>query len=149
MSFLVKVGRVVLILIGTLIVFDLIGVVACFVFDVMPFRGNSSLLPFAVWFVLGVFSGFLSYNFSGKAISPKSDKDWTNLPEALRLGRFVVIVSGIALVGFCGAFYALWWQHPMEGSSFVPDSAPVTLTFLSSAFVAMVAARALFMPRSE
>lgn len=149
MLVVVKVGRIVLTLMAVLILGDLIGVAACFIFDVMPFRGNSSLLPYAIWFVLGAFAGFLGYNFAGRWISPKSEKDWTNMADAMRTGSFVVAVSGLILLTLCGVFYAIWWRFPTEPSVLVPDSPVLSLLYFGTSFLAMVSARAFFMPTAK
>jgi len=40
-----------------LVVCDVVGVTVDFLSDVLPLRGVSAALPYAVWFVLGVFCG--------------------------------------------------------------------------------------------
>jgi hypothetical protein len=120
-----------------LAVFDLIGVAMCFFFDVMaPFvRGTSTALFYAIWLVLGIFCGILSYDTSGSFASPDSKGDWKNRADASKTGLLVILMSSVILAALSISFYLLLWRRQPASSVYVPDSASLTLTF----FVAVLA----------
>ena len=62
-----------LILLVFLVVADVIGVVVCTLIDVAPLRHKSSLLPYAIWLVLGIFTGLFAYNAAGAWASTKAE----------------------------------------------------------------------------
>ena len=138
--------RVLAILLICLVVADVIGVVICTLLDVAPLRHKSALLPFAIWFVLGVFTGLIAYNASGAWASPKSETDWTNLPGAAAIGNRIVGASAVIVLILAALFHYLFWARGVAGEYFVPDSAPHTLVFLASTLGAMLVGRFALMP---
>jgi hypothetical protein len=124
-----------------LVIADIIGVLGCTFFDVMDFTGNSPALPYAIWFVLGVFCGLFIYLFAGAWVSPTVGKEaWTKLPSAGRIGTGILIVTGLLLAGLSYLFYAIQWSRGVEGEYYVPDSEPHSIVF----FVSVLAGIALF-----
>jgi hypothetical protein len=76
-----KIAKIVLCTLLYLAVFDLIGVIACFFFDVagvlpLGIGATSTLLFYAIWIVLGIFCGLLSYDAGGKVGSASGTGDW-------------------------------------------------------------------------
>jgi hypothetical protein len=136
-------GKIVLATLLYLIVFDVVGVAACFFFDVVPLRGTSTALFYTIWAVLGIFCGMLSYNTGGGLASPKSTQDWSTREESGKAGLLVILAMSFVLAMLSITFYSLLWRYHPEPSFFVPDSAPPTLTF----FVAVLAA-AIFAHKS-
>lgn len=128
-----------------LVVFDLVGVAVCLFFDVAPLRESSAALPYAVWLVLGVFCGLFSYSGAGQWISPDRT-DWLNGRHATKTGGFVLLVTSVCLAALCAIFYRLWWSSDVLGESYVPDSAPLTLTFFGALLAAMAFLRQTFKP---
>ena len=126
-----------------LIACDLVGVAACFFFDVVPLRESSAALPYAIWFVLGVFCGLFSYTGAGAWIAPR-EKNWMDDPRATATGGFIIAVSAICLAAACAVFYRLWWRGDWLGDSYVPDSGALTLTFFGAILGSMLLVRSTF-----
>jgi hypothetical protein len=139
--------KAIIALLACLAAADLVGVVVCVLFDVAPLRHSSAALPYAIWFVLGIFSGLIAYNAAGAWASPKSEGDWTTLPDAGRTGNLVVGTSFATLFALAVLFYQLYWGRGVAGEYFVPDSAPHTMLFLASTAFAMAVARVTLMPK--
>jgi hypothetical protein len=122
-----KLARVVIFTLIYLVVFDLIGVVVCFFFDVasaLPLRGNSTALFYAIWFVLGVFCGLLSYNTGTSFVA----------------GFLVVMTTAVILTALSISCYVLLWRYDVETSFYVPDNAAPTLTFFVTVLASVVLA---------
>ncbi|MFI5386005.1 MAG: hypothetical protein ACHQ50_07775 [Fimbriimonadales bacterium] len=149
MSFPKKVGVVAAAILLHVIVLDVAGVVASFFFDVAPVRGKSGALFYAIWFVLGVFAGMLSYNTAGKWVTPRSDKDWSEQEGAGRTGWLVVGVATVVLAGLSVLFYKTMWQGGAEASYFVPDSEPLTLTYFITILASLVFANTALRPKAR
>jgi hypothetical protein len=128
-----------------LIIGDVVGVVACTIFDIAPIRGNSAALPYAIWFVLGVFVGFIVSFGAGSWITGKGEK-WDEGPEAPAL-TLSIFLSALAVALAIGAFFWwLYWSRGVEGEYYVPDSGPHTITYLVSALGAMWVLRLALKP---
>jgi hypothetical protein len=127
------------------IAFDLVGVAACLFFDVMPLRESSAVLPYAIWFVLGVFCGLFSYTGAGAWISP-GEKNWMDDPRATATGGFIIAVTSACLAASCVVCYRLWWRGDWLGDSYVPDSGALTLTFFGAILGSMLLQRSTFKP---
>lgn len=128
------------ILLAHLAVFDVVGVVACFVLDVAPLRYGSFGLLCAVWLVLGVFCGLFAFMNAVQYLSKKPDA----LPESVdrQTGALVVGVSTLLLAGLSLFFYRLWWRFNwLGGDYFVPDGSVPTLTFFASVLAGMFLTR--------
>lgn len=149
--------KVLVVLLGYLIVADIIGVVVCTVFDIAPLRYKSGLLAYAIWFVLGVFTGLLAYNMAGAWASPapeqeqpekpeKPEQDWTTRPDAMRIGSRVLWTSIVILAALGAFFHWLYWSRGVAGEYFVPDSAPHTILFFASVVGGMLVGRLALMP---
>jgi hypothetical protein len=124
---------------------DLVGVAACFFFDVMPLRESSAALPYAIWFVLGVFCGLFSYIGAGGWMSP-GQRNWIDDPRATATGGFIIAVTSVCLAASCVVCYRLWWRGDWLGDSYVPDSGALTLTFFGAILGSMLLLRATFKP---
>lgn len=141
--------KVALILLLFLAVADVMGVVVCTLIDVAPLRHKSSLLPYAIWLVLGIFAGLFAYNAAGAWASPKAeaaagagDVDWSARPGARR----IVAASALILAALAVLFWKLYWSRNVAGEYFVPDSAPHSILFFLAVFGGMLVARAALMP---
>jgi hypothetical protein len=144
-----KLGKILACIVICLVVFDIVGVVVCFFFDVMPLRDTSRALSYAVWFVLGVFCGLFGYNGGGSCASPDSEGDWTSHKDADKTGLLVIVTTLAILVTLSFVCYRLMWQYHLESSSFVPDSEPLTLTFFVAVFAAQVFAHTALLPEPK
>ena len=136
-----------------LAVADVIGVVVCTLIDVAPLRHKSSLLPYAIWLVLGIFTGLFAYNAAGAWASAKAvgaagaaDLDWSARPGARRIGSRIVAASALILAALAVLFWKLYWSRNVAGEYFVPDSAPHSILFFLSVLGGMLVARAALMP---
>jgi hypothetical protein len=125
-----------------LAVFDIVGVVACFVLDVAPLRYGSFGLLCAVWLVLGVFCGIIAFANAVRFLSKTPDE----VPDSVdgKTGALVVWVAALLLLGLSLLFHRLWWRFNwLGGDYFVPDGAVPTLTFFTSVLAGMFLARHL------
>ena len=129
------------ILLFWLVAADLAGVVACLVFDIAPLRYDSGALPYAIWFVLGVFTGLVALGSAAEAASGEGQEDWGRRPGAARIANIVFAAGAALLLGLGLVFNAIWWSQGVNGEYFVPDSAPHTITFFVSVLAGMLLAR--------
>lgn len=140
---LVKIAVAVL---ACLIVGDIVGVFGCLLLDLVAGRSWSGALPYAVWFVVGVFTGLFAYTIAGGWTAADSAREWTEQPGAVRRGALIV---GIALVGMLALgvlFYELFWSRGAAGDYYVPDSAPHTIVFFVSVGASMLFFRSALAP---
>jgi hypothetical protein len=145
--------KVVVILPVFLVVADIIGVIVCTLLDVAPLRYKSSLLPYAIWLVLGIFTGLIAYNAAGAWASTKAegeaegaDLDWSARPGARRIGSRIVAAGALILAALAALFWYLYWSRNVAGEYFVPDSAPHSILFFLAVFGGMLVARTALMP---
>jgi len=129
---------------ATLAVADVVGVAVCFVLDVVPFRRGSTMALFAVWFVLGVFTGVIAYGQGGPRLLGGEKGDWTEREDAAKVGAGLLAVATVCLASLSLLFYLLWWRTNPEGQSFVPDSAAPTATFFGAVLGTMAFSRHVF-----
>jgi xanthosine utilization system XapX-like protein len=130
-----------------------VGVVACFMMDVVPNRHFSPPLAYAIWGVLGVFVGLFHFGFAQSQIKGTDGiSDWDSADEAKKVGGQIVLLTALFLAGMSVVFYPLLWssQSNLEVLFLVvPDNMGVSLTF----FVAILAATAftnnLFSPTAK
>lgn len=127
---------------------DLIGVVACTIFDIAPIRGNSPALPYAVWFVLGVFVGVTTAFAAGTWIAGQDDK-WDEGPRAGGIATGIFLSSLAVAVLLCVLFWKLYWSQGVEGEYYVPDSQPHSITYLVAALAGMWLARLVSKPPAK
>ncbi|MBX3562828.1 MAG: hypothetical protein KF780_13570 [Sphingomonas sp.] len=114
-----------------------VGVIAATIFDVAPVRGQSDVLPYAIWLVLGIFTGLIAYGSAGGWATPGVE-DWTAAPGARRTGRIVLVTSIALLAGLTMFFHWLYWSRGVAGEYFVPDSASHSILFFVSVLAGMV-----------
>jgi hypothetical protein len=125
-------------LIVSLVVIDIIGVIACVWFDISPFRGNSAALTYTIWFVGGIFAGIFALSWAGSWIS--GNEGWMDRPEAPGIAVRISLTCAVILAGLSFFFWRIYWSQGVEGEYFVPDSMSHTLTYFLSAFAVLVAA---------
>jgi hypothetical protein len=124
-----------------LVLADVAGVLVCFVLDVAPLRYDSGALPYAIWFVLGAFTGFIAFGTAGEQTAPAGEGEWGTRQGARRSAN-IVVATGFALLPALGVlFNHLWWSRGVNGEYFVPDSAPHTITFFVAILLAMLIGR--------
>jgi hypothetical protein len=115
---------------------DVVGVVACTIFDIAPIRGNSAALPYAIWFVLGVFAGLFAMGGAVTWISGKDEIGSASAETAALATR--IFLSGLVVALAIGAFFwRIYWSQGVAGEYYVPDSAPHTIVYLVSALAGM------------
>jgi hypothetical protein len=131
-----------------LVVFDIVGAVACFVFEFVGVEraGITAAVYYALWFVLGVFCGLLNYNTAGSMAYPKSESDWTRRADAPKTGLLVVAISVFILIGLSVLFFSILWRGGAETDPYVPDSMPLTLTFFAATVAATFLAHHIARP---
>ena len=122
-----------------LVVFDVAVVAISFLLDIAPVRHKSTPLFYAIWFVAGVFCGFLVYLTAGGILSSDSSDDWTDREDAGLTGVLVILCTSVVLATLSILSYVFLWRGSTNSSYYVPDNAPLTLTF----FVALLASTVL------
>ena len=127
---------------------DVVGVVACTIFDIAPIRGNSAALPFAIWFVLGVFAGFIALFGAGSWISGKGE-NWDSGPGAVALTTRIFLSALVTAIAIGTLFWWLEWSRGVDGEYYVPDSAPHTIVYLFSALAGMWLGRLVSQPQPK
>lgn len=127
---------------------DVVGVVVCTIFDIAPIRGNSAALPYAIWFVLGIFVGLITAFAAGTWIAGKDDK-WDEGPRAgaIATGLFLSALAVAAVL--CVLFWKLYWSKGVAGEYYVPDSQSHSLTYLIAALAGMWLVRLVSKPRPK
>ncbi len=139
----------VLIMAGFMVAFVVGGVVLSFVIDILPIRGHSAGVFYAIWFVAGVFCGMLGYNAAGLVLSGKGELDWSQRPGAATVGWFIIGVTLIVAVGVFLVCRTLIWTGPPSDSFFVPESQLHTITYLATIFLATLVAQRLLGPDAK
>jgi hypothetical protein len=137
MEFIAKnIGKIALCMLIYLVVFDVVGVLVAWFLDVIMEVDTAVL--YAVWFVLAVFCGMLSYSSAADLATPKT-------PENSRKAGLLAVLATFVMVAVISiASYLIWWRKGLEESSFLPGSEPLTLTFfLTVLFSCMFAHKAL------
>ena len=122
-----------------------VGVVACTMFDVTPVRGRSDALPYAIWLVLGIFTGLIAFGTAGAWASPEAE-DWTAAPGARRTGRIILAANAVLLAGLTLFFHRLYWSRGVAGEYYVPDSAPHSILFFGAVLAGMIFAGIALIP---
>jgi hypothetical protein len=133
-------------LIVCLAAIDVIGVVACMWFDIKPFGGNSAALPYAIWFVGGIFAGVFTVAWAGSWIG---NEGWTERPEAPGIAVRVLLTGAVILGCLTFFFWRIYWSQGVIGEYFVPDSMSHSLTYFLSALAALLAAPFMLKPKSR
>ncbi len=126
-----------IVLLASMAIAVVIGVIACTIFDVTPVRGRSDALPYAIWLVLGIFTGLIAYGSAGGWATPGVE-DWTAAPGARRTGRRVLVTTIALLAGLTLFFHWLYWSRGVAGEYYVPDSAPHSILFFVSVLAGMI-----------
>lgn len=129
--------RVAVVALVVLVAADLVGVAASFILDVAPMRHKSAGLGYAIWFVLGVFAGFIHYG----AATDRGIEGWASRAEARSAGLVILGTSAAIVVGLSVLFHLTMWRHSTGPEwAVVPDHIPTTVVFLAafllSAFLA-------------
>ena len=144
--------KVAVFLLLCLVVADVIGVAVSTLIDVAPLRHKSSLLPYAIWLVLGIFTGLFAYNAAGawastgaEGAAATADPDWSARPGARRIGSRIVAAGALILAALAVLFWNLYWSRGVIGEYFVPDSAPHSILFFLAVFGGMLLARTALM----
>ena len=139
-----QIAKTVVVVLGCLVAADIVGAIACTIFDILPFRFVSAGLAYAIWFVAGVFCGLFAYNFAGAWSSPKAEAgsgDWSTRQGAERIGTGILIISLVIVGALAWLFYTLYWSRGVAGDDYVPDSAPHSIVFLVAVLGAMAVGR--------
>ena len=129
-----------------LVIADVLGVVACTFFDVAPIRGSdSAMLPYAIWFVFGVFCGLFMFSWAAGWVAKVdlSRKDAKALPASV--ANLVFLTSTAVLLALAGFFHWLYWSRGVNGEYYVPDSMPHTITFIVAVLGGMWLSRSVDM----
>lgn len=129
-----------------LIAFDVAVVAVSFVLDIAPVRHKSTALFYTIWFVAGVFCGFISYYTGGGIMSADSKDDWTNHADAGKSGLLVVACMSFILLTLSLLSYVFLWRGTSNSSYYVPDNPALTLTFFITVLASTVLAHRLLRP---
>lgn len=127
---------------------DLVGVIACSLFDIAGIRGWSAALPYAIWFVDGVFVGFITASAAGVWIAGKDDK-WDEGPGAAGIATGVFLSALAVAVALCALFWKLYWSQGVAGEYYVPDSQSHSITYLVAALAGLWLVRLVSKPQPK
>lgn len=76
-------------------IFGLIGGIIDFIFDVI---GESGVVLYVLWAVMGILCGILSYQNGGQILSGEPQGDWSYHKDAARTGLLVVVIELFTLL---------------------------------------------------
>ncbi len=138
--------KIVVAILACLVAADIVGVIGCVVLDIFAGRSWSALLPYTVWFVVGVFTGLFAYNAAGGWTAADAKTDWTEQPGAARRGALIVGVAVLVMLALSLLFYRLFWSRGVAGEYYVPDSASHTIVFFVSVGASMLFFRTALAP---
>jgi hypothetical protein len=136
-------------LLGHIVVFDILGVIGCFVFDLFGVTdGGGIIYAYLIWFVVGVFCGGLGYLQTGSIFAPESpnNADWADLPEADAIGRKVIFATLLVIVPVSVLCYIFQWRLADNGP-YVPDNEALSLTYLGTIFTTTIFMHHVLRPR--
>src|SRR5271156_1639765 len=102
--------KIVVVVLVCLLAADIAGAIACTLLDILPLRGASPAVAYAIWLVFGIFCGLIAYNIAGEWSSPKGEGDWTVRPGGGRIGLGVLIVSVVIVGALAALFYRIYWS---------------------------------------
>ena len=126
-------GRV----LGCLLAFDVVGVALTLLVDMVVVLHrryeSSSLLAYAIWFVVGVFCAvFISM--------PRNDEDDPDSAEGRRRGLALVAVTA-AVAAVLALLASFVWSGSGASEAVAPDHRGVTITYLTTVVLAVAWAR--------
>jgi Kef-type K+ transport system membrane component KefB len=136
-------------LLGHVVVFDILGVIGCFVFDLFGVTdGGGIIYAYLIWFVAGVFCGGLGYLQTGSIFAPESpnDADWADLADADVIGRRVIFATLLVTVLVSIPCYFLQWRLADNGP-YVPDNEALSLIYLGTIFATTIFMHRVLRPR--
>ena len=93
-------------------------------------------MPYAIWFVLGVFVGFIALFGAGAWLSGKGE-NWSDGPDGTALATRIFLSALVISLAVGAFFWWLYWSRGVAGEYHVPDSGPHTIVYLVSALGAM------------
>ena len=132
-----------------LIVFDVGVVVVSFVLDIAPVRHKSTALFYTIWFVAGVFCGFITYYTGGAILAEEGNREWMEREGGVTAGRVVILIMFLVLAGVSVLSYLFLWREGTNSSYYVPDNATLTLTFFVTLLSSTVLAHKLLQPAAS
>jgi len=137
-----------IVIVACLALGDVVGVVACTIFDIAPIRGDSAALPYVIWFVLGIFAGLFAL---AGAVTWASGKEAfaSESPETAALATRIFLVGLVVALAIGVIFWRIYWSQGVVGDYYVPDSAPHTIVYLLSALGGMWVGRLVSTPRPK
>ena len=97
---------------------------------------------YALWFVLAVFCGMLSYSTAADIASPQTPEN------ASKAGLLAIFATVVILATVSVGSYLIWWRYGSEDSSFVPDSEPLSVTFFVTVLASTLLAHKTLRPES-
>ncbi len=124
---------------------DVVGVIACTIFYISPIHGSSAVLPYAIWFVLGVFAGFIALFGAGAWLTGKGEA-WADGADGAALATRIFLSCLVTAVAVGMFFWWLYWSRGVPGEYYVPDSGPHTITYLVAALGAVWIGRLALKP---
>ena len=128
MSFvLIKAGKIGASMVLMLIIFEIIGGVVSFLFDLV--NALSPVISYVLWFVLGILCGIIGYNIAVSVASPDSEAPGG---DARQTGFLVVMTASAVLVILSIASYLFDLKYD--------------LTFFLAVLVSVVIAHGALLP---
>jgi len=145
MAVLTTALKTITVLTCSLLLAAVVGTIGSVFLEVLLPRFFSALLPYAIWLVVGIYCGLLSFGGAGawasghanpwawRGQNNEAEGDWITLPGAKRVGTTVAVVAILELVPLGVLFHLI--SH--DGHS---------LTFFVSALIGTILGRWSLMP---
>ena len=108
---------------------DIAGVMVCWYVHFTRESLASRMFDYALWIVLGFFTGFFVHYLAGFYASPDSAGIWTNRAGAATTGRFVCGVMIPVLIAL--ALASLLWDGSSD-SSYVPGNHALSIAYFAA-----------------
>ena len=127
---------------------DVAGVVGISILDVLSLRGWSVALPYAVWLVIGVFTGVAGLAMAGTWIAGK-DGEWETGPRANSIAICFFLSALVVAAALVAFFWKIYWSQRMAPSYYVPDSQWHSIAYLVGVFGGIVVVWLVSKPSSK
>jgi hypothetical protein len=133
--------RVVACTLVLIVLSDIAGAIVATIVDVLGSvlrNFGGMLILYAIWFVLGIFTGFFIHSLGGGFASDSDKGDWTDRPGAAKTGFLVCAVALPIVVGLA------WLSVLFSGESdsiYVPGNTALSVTYFVAIAIGVAGAQ--------
>jgi hypothetical protein len=136
-----NIGKIALTVFAFLAVFDVVGLLLCWFLDIVHEISMGEF--YALWFVLAVFCGILTYTTAIDMASPKTPEN------ARKAGLLAVLATVVIIAAASFGSYMIWWRDGIEATGFVPDNEPLSITFFVTVLASSILVHTASGPKSK